>query len=83
MGCSSFVKVFFLSGCVYHTREQPVSYNLVYRSQLRLSFLITNEFVKPNGNFGSDEQKTMSYQIGKHKGHQINKLDTDKSASED
>jgi len=41
------------------------------------------QVVKPNGNFGSDEQKTMSYQIGKHKGHQINKLDTDKSASED
>jgi len=27
MGCSSFVKVFSI-GCVYHTREQPVSYNL-------------------------------------------------------
>jgi len=27
MGCSSFIKG-FLTGCVYHTREQPVSYNL-------------------------------------------------------
>ena len=29
MGCSSF-SMSFLSGCVYHTREQPVSYYLAY-----------------------------------------------------
>jgi len=39
--------------------------------------------VKLNGNFGRDEQKTMSYQTGKKRGYPIKKLDTDKSASED
>jgi hypothetical protein len=39
--------------------------------------------VKLNGNFGRDEQKTISHQTGKERGYPIKKLDTDKSASED